>query len=488
MHLTYGYFSLWLLGSLDLIYRLPYWDESRQGMEGSGQCEEDVHSLRAAEGTRLWSNHSTKEGPKSAPERYNSEECRPTQYREAPMRYLLRLSFCLLLLVCATFSTAQTKREPLKLVRVTPAGEDVPLSAQIVFEFNRPVVPLGRMERLPEEVPIAIMPRLACAWRWLNTTTLACELGERTTMARATRYTVIVRPGIQTEDGATLAVPFTHTFLTQRPKVTEVIHQTWAAPGAPVLLVLFDQPVTASSVTNHIYVQAPTKKRLTVSASESPKHKGRGWLIRPVEALPQDTSATVWVESGIVSTQGREPGAEQRAVYAFDTFPPLRVVGLSCTVSPQQTITIPAVTKRPPPQQCDPQQIALLFSAPVHKDGAQEVLRLTPALVSEGADSNPWEDAPSSSRLTRTHRRGSTYPLPFPDLQWGTTYHLKAAPQRIKDEFGRRLTEVIDIQFTTAHKPPDLAMRHPLSVLEQQVETHVPLEVLNLDALHVHYE
>ena len=67
------------------------------------------------------------------------------------MRYLLRLSFCLLLLLCATFSTAQTKREPLKLLRVTPAGEDVPLSAQIVFEFNRPVVPLGRMERLPRK-------------------------------------------------------------------------------------------------------------------------------------------------------------------------------------------------------------------------------------------------------------------------------------------------------------------------------------------------
>jgi hypothetical protein len=214
------------------------------------------------------------------------------------------------------------------------------------------------MERLPEEVPIAIMPRLACAWHWLTTTTPACELGERTTMARATRYTVIVQPGIQTEDGATLEVPFTHTFLTHRPKVTEVIHQTWTSPGAPVLLVLFDQPVIASSVINHVYVQTPTKKRLAVSASESPKHKGRGWLIRPVEELPQDISATVWIEPGMVSTQGREPGVEQRAIYAFDTFPPLRVVGLSCTVSPQQTITIPAVTKRPPPQQCDPQQIA----------------------------------------------------------------------------------------------------------------------------------
>src|SRR5437773_12345351 len=117
------------------------------------------------------------------------------------MRYLLRLSFSLLVMLGATLSAAQTKRDTLKLLRVTPAGEDVPLSAQIVFEFNRPVVPLGRMERLPEEVPMAIMPPLACAWHWLNTTTLACELGEHSPMARATRYTVIVQPGIQAEDG-----------------------------------------------------------------------------------------------------------------------------------------------------------------------------------------------------------------------------------------------------------------------------------------------
>jgi uncharacterized protein YfaS (alpha-2-macroglobulin family) len=404
------------------------------------------------------------------------------------MRYLLRLSFCLLLLLCATFSAAQSQREPLKLLRVTPAGEDVPLSAQIVFEFNRPVVPLGRMERLPEEMPIAIMPRLACAWHWLNTTTLACELGEHTTMARATRYTVIVQPGIQTEDGVTLEVPFTHTFLTQRPKITEVMHQTWVSPGAPVLLVLFDQPVTVASVSRHVYVQTPTKKRLAVNASESPKHRGRGWFLRPVEELPQDTSVTVWVEPGMVSTQGREPGAEQRPVYAFDTLPPLRVLGLSCTIGPQQTITIPAVTRQLPPQQCDPQQLALLFSAPVRREGAQDALRFTPALTGEGDNANPWEDMPATSRLTRTHRRGNTYALPLPDLQWGTTYRLKAAPQRIKDEFGRRLAEAIDLQFTTAHKPPDLVVRYPISVLEQHVETHVPLEVLNLDAVHVQYE
>ncbi|MBM3222977.1 MAG: hypothetical protein FJZ47_04120 [Candidatus Tectomicrobia bacterium] len=244
------------------------------------------------------------------------------------MRSFLQLTLGLLLILWTTASLAQPQPEPLRLLRVTPAGEDVPLNTQIVFEFHRPVVPLGRMERQPEEMPIAIMPRLNCAWRWLNTTTLACELGERTTMARATRYTVIVQPGIRTEDGATLEVPVTHTFLTQRPKVTEALHQTWTAPGIPVVLLMFDQPITGQTLAEHVFLETPKHKRLPLNISESPKHKGRGWLVRPFTALPLDTSAALWVEPGIVSTQGREVGAERRAVYAFDTFPPCGCLAL----------------------------------------------------------------------------------------------------------------------------------------------------------------
>ena len=403
------------------------------------------------------------------------------------MHHLLRLGFCLLLVMCATLSVAQPGREPLTLLRVTPAGDDVPLSVQLVFEFSRPVVPLGRMERQAEEIPITLTPSLPCTWRWLHTTTLACELGERTPMARATRYTITVQPGIQTEDGATLAAPVTHTFLTQRPKVTDVRHHTWVSPGTPELLVMFDQPITSASLARHMSIQVAPKKRVAISASEAPKYKGRGWLLRPAEDLPQDVSAEVWIEPGVVSTQGREPGAERRAVYSFDTLPPLRVLGLSCVSNAGPAMTIPPLTKRAPQQWCDPQQLALLFSAPVQKAGAQEALRFTPELISADAD-DPWEDAPTGPGLSRAHQRGRTYELPFPDLQWGKTYHLQAAPRQIKDAFGRRLAEAIDIQFTTEHRRPEFVLRHEISVLEQHVETHVPLEVLNLQAVHLRYE
>ncbi len=404
------------------------------------------------------------------------------------MRSIRRLSLCLLLVCCATLSMAQTRRDALTLVRVTPAGDDVPLAPQIVFEFNRPVVPLGRMERQPEEIPIAMVPRLPCTWRWLNTTTLACELGERTPMARATRYTITVSPGIQAEDGATLDAVVTHTFLTQRPKITEVTHQSWVAPGTPVLQVLFDQPVNAPTITKHLFIQLPNKQRVSLSATESPKHKGRGWLVRPVNDLPLDTTATVMVEPGVVSTQGREPGVERRSVYTIETFPALRVLGLACVMPTGEKVTLPPVTKRPASQECDPQQLALLFSAPVQPAGSKAALRVTPALTQAGSDTDPWEEMASGSRLSRAHRRGTPYRLNVPHLQWGTKYRLKAAPQQIKDEFGRKLAEAIDVQLVTAHKPPELILRHPIAVLEQQVETHLPLDVVNLTALHVRYE
>jgi hypothetical protein len=44
----------------------------------------------------------------------------------------------------------------LKVVRITPAGTEVPPARQIVFEFDRAVVPVGRMERDAAELPMAL--------------------------------------------------------------------------------------------------------------------------------------------------------------------------------------------------------------------------------------------------------------------------------------------------------------------------------------------
>jgi alpha-2-macroglobulin len=104
------------------------------------------------------------------------------------------------------------------------------------------------MERSAEEIPIVITPALSCEWRWLNTSALACQLGEKQAMQPATRYRMTVSPGIKTEDGVTLTEDVVHTFITQRPKLNLTGFYTWHSPGWPVLRLSFNLPAEKFSM------------------------------------------------------------------------------------------------------------------------------------------------------------------------------------------------------------------------------------------------
>jgi hypothetical protein len=143
----------------------------------------------------------------------------------------------------------------LGLLRITPEGNDVPAGRQIVFQFNRPVVPLGRMERDAVEIPIDISPEVRCQWRWINTRALACRLDKANALQPATRYHITVRPGIKTDDGIAMQVTQEHEFITARPKVSYSRFLQWRAPGWPRIQLTFNQPVTKESVEQDIIFQ-----------------------------------------------------------------------------------------------------------------------------------------------------------------------------------------------------------------------------------------
>ena len=100
---------------------------------------------------------------------------------------------------------------------------------------------MGRMGRKASEIPIVITPSLKCRWRWLNSGTLACQLDEKSALVPATRYTLVVNPGIKAQDGTTLKKPVHHSFTTLRPKVRHVWFKPWTAPGMPVIRLTFNQ-------------------------------------------------------------------------------------------------------------------------------------------------------------------------------------------------------------------------------------------------------
>src|SRR5690606_2308327 len=141
----------------------------------------------------------------------------------------------------------------------------------------------------------------ACRWRWLEPGTLACRLGEEDALALATRYRVVVNPGLVALDGATLAAPVEHTFATERPRIAYAWFATWRGPGSPVVRIVFNQPVTAASVREHVYFAHAGAARNAVTVERDPDDMEpsvrtpdgdarRIWLVTPETPLPSDSS------------------------------------------------------------------------------------------------------------------------------------------------------------------------------------------------------
>jgi len=402
-------------------------------------------------------------------------------------RYRLIVSVWFMVGICVSSATAATT---LQWLRMTPEGDDVPPGRQVVFQFDRPVAPVGRMERRADEVPIRIQPELTCAWRWLNTTSLACQLDEPSAMLPATRYTVTIEPGLTALDGAVMTQSLTRTLMTQRPSVQYTWFYHWQAPGAPEINVRFDQPVTGDSVGRHLSMRLPNGKRVAVQVVPESPDQSHSWMVGPVTPLPLDTAIQLRIEPGITSVRGSEPGVESRVIVSFDTFPNFSFLGLQCTSSRGHDVTIAPAEPLSTQRQCNPlSAVDLRFSAPVLKEDLVDVLHLVPSLTGGSQNFDPWANIRTSPSLSSSHRRGQVYTVSLPrPLKAFTTYGLHTLGKPIVDVFNRPLTTGIHLRFAMDHRPPAYHLPHPVSVLEQQVDTHVPLYVTNLDKVRLSYE
>lgn len=436
----------------------------------------------------------------------------------------LRRLFYGLLFVSALCPIAVHANVPkeLRILRMTPEGEDVQSTRQIVIEFNRPVVPIGRMERSAEEIPVTFSPQVACQWRWLNKSTLSCNLGDTTELTPATKYEMTVNPGIRAEDGASISEAETHHFTTERPALRYTSFRHWMSPGKPVIRLYFNQPVTKRSVAEHVVFEHTGKTRavvMPVKDSEDPVMMGREearrmWDVRPAEELPADSSITLALTSGLVSALGPETGivsdddakggSNKRSAVAFDTFPEFRFLGVACSDLQGETIIVSASDSG---QKCDPMaSIALTFSAPVLSEDVKKYVGFTHKLSSFDGWGEGYE-----SRLESAHKRGNVYRVTFPrGLKANTAYSITSeAPARnafarawrsllsvfgihrdraLEDAFGRRIDSPFALTFATDHRRPNFEMPNNDAVLEKNVDSELPIYVTNLDTLKFPYQ
>jgi len=379
--------------------------------------------------------------------------------------------------------------ELLRITRITPSGKDVPPGRQIIFKFNMAVVPVGRMERRPEEIPITITPELKGQWRWLNTSSLALQLGDRERMRFSTKYTIRIEPAFVAYSGDRMEEGLTHTFITQRPRIEHFFFQNWKAPGHPVISLFFNQNVPKESILAHVHFFSPSDGRKTpvVEGEEAPSHYGTAVNVEPERELPHDRRTHLIVTPGIASEEGPELGIESRTVITFHTFPEFRFLGIQGYDNNDKKIILR------PNEMSDSafsplKSFSLLFTTPVSPRMEGPKLRFVPDLAGGRTDYNPWADAPKGSYyIHMPHKRGYEYELRLPEiLQAARDYHLTSAPD-FKDIFGRTLERPIDISFKTSHRPPDLYITNEISVLERNEDTHLPLIITNLNRIEAKY-
>ncbi len=441
----------------------------------------------------------------------------------------LSLAFLFILQGFSTFLVGSTKAaQPLNILRVTPKGNDVPAGRQIVIQFNRAVVPLGRMERRADELPISVVPKLNCQWRWINTSALACQLGEKDALQPAHKYRITINPGIQAEDGATIPKTYLHQFITQRPRVTYSRFSTWRSPGTPVIRVTFNQPVFQTSVEQHIYLMTGIiiTDRIPIQAEPDPndrtapqilpvpgesyaldfgkplkqksddqlkKSQGvearRIWLVLPKKELPLNTKFKLKVEPGLLSAEGPEKGITSRDLLEFYTFPELKFLGVSCQTNSKRDILITGAFSTLP-QKCNPlARVALTFSAPVLPSQVKKHMKLVPDLAGGRTDYDPWANVYEYSHLNSPHHDGRTYNVYLPEnLKAAQKYFLRIKPGTLQGEFGRILEKPVQMIFATDHRQPDYDLIHRTAVLEKKEKTEVPLYVTNMKSVTLNYK
>jgi uncharacterized protein YfaS (alpha-2-macroglobulin family) len=434
--------------------------------------------------------------------------------------------------------------KPVMVARITPSGEDAYADRQIVIEFNRPLVPLGRMEREKEEIPVTITPEVNCLWRWLNTKTLACQLKEEEQLMPSTAYQVTVKPGIHAEDdGGTLEEPYEHSFITYRPDTRYVRVGGWESPSRPQIFANFNQPVTRESVAKFLFISpANTMDKMASlkvlhpdelrkegeSSDEDAPEAGQEekkqkkinprtiktsdrWILVPDKELGLDGSYSLRVTKGLVPEKGSETGVAERQALQFDTFPEFAFLGIRCRPNDNEEMILVTPENAADAAKCGPLSgVALSFSRPVMNSEAKTHLAFTPDLAGGRKDYDPWAGREDYSRLNYAHEKGRSYDVWLPEfLKANREYRLQTTPPELswwekvvawftdelprqtelRDEFGELLAEPVNLTFFTDNRKPNYELPNTLSVLEKGVDAaEVPLFVNNLEGYSVSYQ
>ncbi len=400
------------------------------------------------------------------------------------------LFFCQNILAAFDSSNLTKSNKALKILRITPAGKDVPAKRQIVIKFNQAMVAIGKMEVDTKSIPISISPEVQCEWRWLNSNTLACQLNNKTRLKYSTRYKLSIKPGFKSLSQKILKRTKTHTFITQRPRTNYSYIKKWLSPSTPLVELRFNQRVLKESVKKHVFFISKKKKyavEVKPYHSKQAKPYQQFWNIQPLKKLPKYAKVKLMIEPGIVSKQGTMKGIEKRKVINFHTFPNFKYMGLRCYSKKNKWLKFKSQLIKS--NKCRPEHgVQLRFSAPIDIKTLIEALEITPKIKGYDKKLKAIRSYNYGS-LRGRYYKGHEYTFSIGSLiKANTRYKISINQNAILDLFNRKLKNNLKSKFSTAHYKPYVYPMQTVSIVEKSKTPVFPFTSMNIKQLDFTYK
>lgn len=428
------------------------------------------------------------------------------------------LAFTIFCMSALAEPVSQPATEPLHVVRVTPEGEGISSTGQIIIEFDRPMAVLG--QEPAEDLPITITPEIQGRWQWINEKTLVLNVNAETSLKKAEKYSVVIKAGLKAMDGAVLAQEVKHEFTTLLPTANWVDFKIWKSPTRPVTEISFNMPVMKRSVEAHLYFtpKHDKSKRVAIKATSDERDEegepktdlkvADRWLVEPASDLRADEEYELRIEPGIKAEMGSQVGHENQSRLELKTFGKFKFIGFSCRLNSQSLEESPRVftaeNLQKEDERCNPMEpINLLFTSPILRSVAKRNIEITPDPTAGKKDVDIWGSWGDYSRLWQKETPDGHYTITVPmglkaamdytfsllktEKSWWRCLYDKVLRWMGKepefgfvDEFGRSIAEPFSVTIKLDDRKPNFVITHHAAILEKQVDSDVPLFVDNL--------
>ncbi len=339
--------------------------------------------------------------------------------------------------VPTTQAQAPLDENMLQVTEVIPAdgSSGVPADTAIVVIFNRPVVPLmsaAEMAALPS--PITLSPAAQGAGEWVNTSIYTFR--PEPSLMGGGMYTVTVDPNLTAVDGSTLGSPFSWTFTTTAPSVTEInpVSETSGFAIDGTIQIAFSQPVSRESAETAFYLRSLGLESGTLLGQFEWTDDSTGFRFTPDQPLDFAEAYQYGFAPGRVTSAGGGAPIQEVVRATFTTVP------------------LPSVIQTQP---FDGQSDAypyggftIYFASPMEAESLRDLVVIDPT--------------PATEYDTYYNGYDNSFTINFPS-EPSTNYTVTINPGA-QDVYGNEITTTTVVRFTTRPFDPDVSLRAPSGI------------------------